>query len=90
MQNYSWNSDSNFRDIENNLDLFINFDQALTEILDTKYEMLDLRKSLKSKKGEIKEKYFKADGVHLNKSGAEVLSKQIFNKIQRMPKEFFE
>ena len=76
--------------IENNLDTFINFDKNLAEILDPKYELLDLRKSLKSKSGEIKEKFYKEDGVHLNKNGAEVLSKQIFNKIQRLPIEFFE
>ena len=76
--------------IENNLDTFINFDQALSEILDPKYEMLDLRKSLKSKNGEIKEKYYKSDGVHLNRSGAKVLTQQIFNKVQRFPRSFFE
>ena len=52
------------QNIENNLDTFTKFDQDLeTKLkLDPKYDLLDLRKSLKSRNGDIKEKFFKMDG----------------------------
>ena len=84
------------QNIENNLETFTKFDQDLeTKLnLDPKYDLLDLRKSLKSKNGDIKEKFFKMDGkmagVHLNEQGAMVLCNQIFNKLERLPRKFFE
>ena len=75
---------------EKNNEIFNNFDEELAKILDKKYEYLNLRKSMRSKTGEIKEKLFKSDGVHLNEDGNDVLSKQIYNKVDRMPLKFFE
>ena len=84
------------QNIENNLETFVKFDKDLeTKLnLDPKYDLLDLRKSLKSKNGDIKEKFFIMDGkmagVHLNDQGAKVLCTQIFNKLERLPRKFFE
>ena len=84
------------QNIENNLEVFTKFDQDLERklSLDPKYDLLDLRKSLKSKNGDIKEKFFNMDGkmagVHLNDQGATVLCNQIFNKLERLPRKFFE
>ena len=85
-----------FQNIENNLEVFTKFDQDLERKLnlDPKYDLLDLRKSFKSKNGDIKEKFFimdgKMSGVHLNDQGAKVLCTQIFNKLERLPRKFFE
>ena len=75
---------------EKNNEVFNEFDEDLAKILDKKYEYLNLRKSMRSTKGQIKEKLFKTDGVHLNEEGNNVLCKQIFEKVDRLPRKFFE
>ena len=69
--------------------IFLQFDKDLKTILDPKYELLDLSKSLRTKQGKIKEFLYK-DEVHLNTEGAEILAKQIFNKVRPLPYEFFQ
>ena len=78
--------------MEENFNTFKKFDEDLAKLVDPKYEyeFLDLRKSFKTKKNEIKEKFFKNDGVNSNNEGADVHSTQIFNKIERLPKSFIE
>ena len=73
----------------NNQHVFNTYDDMMRKVvLDPKYDILDLSKSLISKEGLIKEKYFK-DQVHLNKLGAEVVARQIFNKVSKLPNQFF-
>ena len=73
-----------------NQHVFRIYDEMLRKetIINPKYELLDLSKSLRSKDGSIKEKYFQ-DQVHLNESGAEVVARQIFNKVSKLPNIFF-
>ena len=81
---------STLENIEEKFQIFVNFDKELAKILDPKHDMVDLRKSLRSKNGDIKEKLFQFDGVHLNSDEAKVLANQIFNKLERLPRKFFE
>ena len=73
----------------NNQHVFNTYDDMMRKVvLDPKYDILDLSKSLISKEGLIKEKYFK-DQVHLNELGGEVVARQIFNKVSKLPNQFF-
>ena len=63
--------------------IFLEFDERLRHetILTPKHEVLDLGKSLRTKKGLIKDRFF--ENVHLNEMGAKLVAHQIFNKVTR-------
>ena len=60
--------------------MFLDFDASLENLVDCKYELLDLRKSLRTETGQIKVNLYE-DLVHLNHDGSEVLARQIFSKV---------
>ena len=76
-----------------NHQIFLDFDSALkqhrTEILDPRFEVLDLGKSLRNKQGAPKEHLFE-DQVHLNQTGAYVVAERIFDKVVHIPHRFFQ
>ena len=75
---------------ENCDETFQQFDKSLRTILDPSFEIIDLSKSFRTSRFDIKASLYGPDGIHLNHSGADILAKQIFDRIRRSPHEFFE
>ena len=67
---------------------FKEMDQALKLITEPS-ELLGLNKSFRTKSGFVRNHLYE-DGVHLNKEATQTLAEQIFNKVNRIPKSFFE
>ena len=67
---------------------FKEMDQALKLITEPS-ELLGLNKSFRTKSGYVRNKLYE-DGVHLDEKATKTLAEQIFNKVNRIPKNFFD
>ena len=63
-------------------------DQALKLITEPS-ELLGLNKSFRTKSGYVRNKLYE-DGVHLYEKATQTLAEQIFNKVNRIPRSFFQ
>ena len=74
---------------QSNCDIhFKEMDQALKLITEPS-ELLGLNKSFRTKSGYVRQHLYQ-DGVHLDEKATQTLAEQIFNKVNRIPKNFFE
>ena len=75
---------------QNNCDIHFlkEMDQALKLITEPS-ELLGLNKSFRTKSGYVRQHLYQ-DGVHLDEKATQTLAEQIFNKVNRIPKNFFE
>ena len=74
---------------ENNEAYFLEFDERLKLLVDSPSELIHFSKSFRDGYGQIKRGLYEDDGVHLNKKGTDVMAKQIFNYVNRIPKNRF-
>ena len=52
-------------------------------------ELLGFNKSLRTKTGYVRQQLYQ-DGVHLDEKATQTLAEQIFNKVNRIPRSFFQ
>jgi hypothetical protein len=67
---------------------FKEMDQALKLITEPS-ELLGLNKSFRTKSGYVRNHLYE-DGVHLNEKATQTLAEQIFIKVNRIPRSFFQ
>ena len=68
----------------------MDFDAALKTLVDKEHEMVQVDKILRKKTGQIKEKLFQNDGIHLNNDSTDKITEQIFNRVQSTPRRFLQ
>ena len=66
----------------------MDFDTSLKTLVDKEHEMVQVDKILRKKTGQVKEKLFQNDGVHLNNDGTDKITEQIFNRVRSTPRRF--
>ena len=71
-------------------DIFMDFDAALKTLVDKEHEMVQVDKILRKKTGQIKEKLFQNDGIHLDNDGTAKITEQIFNRVRSTPRRFLQ
>ena len=75
---------------KNNEAYFLEFDERLKLLVDSPSELIHFSKSFRDSFGQIKRRLYQEDGVHLNSDGTDVMAKQIFNHVMRIPKNRFQ
>ena len=75
---------------QNNEAYFLEFDERLKLLVDSPSELIHFSKSFRDSYGQIKRRLYEKDGVHLNSDGTDVMAKQIFNHVMRIPKNRFQ
>ena len=68
----------------------MDFDASLRSLVDKEHEMVQVDKILRKKTGQIKEKLFQSDGIHLDIVGTEKITEQIFNRVRSTPRRFLQ
>ena len=71
-------------------DIFMDFDASLKTLVDQEHEMVQVDKILRKKTGQVKEKLFQNDGIHLNDDGTDKITEQIFNRVRSTPRRFLQ
>ena len=75
---------------QNNESYFLDFDERLKLLVETPSDLIHFSKSFRNSVGQIKRHLYQDDGVHLNSKGTDVMAKQIFNYVMRIPKNRFQ
>ena len=71
-------------------DIFMDFDASLKTLVDKEHEMVQVDKILLKKTGQVKEKLYQSDGIHLNNDGTDKITEQIYNRVRSTPRRFLQ